>query len=545
LIIFIHTQFVFSETHKVWVFLKDKKPSIALQKSPININEASLKRRAKVRPPQSLLTSGDMAVSSTYIYRLTQNSQKVRTVSRWLNAVSIEANDIQLRAIRSFEFVEKIVKVKAYKKPQAIYKETISPAKLSKPSSGSLDYGNSAVQLEQIKVPELHALGYYGQGVIIAMLDNGFNRYDTHVALDHLNILEVYDFTTGDSSAGSGSHGTNTLSVIGAYEPGELIGPAYKASYLLAKTEVNSSETAIEEDYWVAGLEWAEARGADIVSSSLGYIDWYDYQDMDGQTAVTTIAADSAVERGVLIITSAGNEYNSSWRYIIAPADGDNVLAIAAVTANGFKSSFSSVGPTADGRIKPDLAAMGSFVRMASTSNDRAFTNANGTSFSCPLAAGAAAQLLSAFPTLTPFDVHKALRSTASQSSAPDTALGWGIINIKNAYYAIDTTNLDPVGPVVADQLVLYYNYPNPFNLSTTIKFQLKKPAEISVQIFNIAGQHITTMLPRKFNPSAMHTIDVSLPQNSASGIYFYKIIATDLITGKEYRQNGKMTYLK
>ena len=266
---------------------------------------------------------------------------------------------------------------------------------------------------------------------------------------------------------------------------------------------------------------------------------------MDGETAVTTVAADSAVDRGVLIFNSAGNEYNNAWHYIIAPADGDNVLAIAAVTSSGIKSSFSSVGPSADGRIKPDLAAMGSSVYLASSTNSEGFTYSNGTSFSCPLAAGAAAQLLSAFPDLTPYQVHEVQRSTASQAANPDTALGWGIIDIEAAYYKIDTSGLFPFEDVVIDGLELTHNYPNPFNPSTKLQFRLKYPSLVSVKIFNTLGEKIFELAPRQYNSSTIQTLEINMPANCASGIYFYKIIAQNTRFNRYYEKNGKMIFTK
>ncbi|MEJ2507834.1 MAG: S8 family serine peptidase, partial [Ignavibacteriaceae bacterium] len=227
-------------------------------------------------------------------------------------------------------------------------------------------------------------------------------------------------------------HGTNTLSIIGGFKEGELIGPAYGSSYILAVTEDISSETPVEEDNWIAAMEWADSIGVDVTSTSLGYLSFsapyvsYTWEDMDGKTARITIAADYAVSLGIVVINSAGNNgFNSDHNTLDAPADGDSVITIGAVTSNGNRSGFSSVGPTVDGRIKPDLMAMGSSVYAAGTSSLTSYGTVSGTSYACPLAAGCAALLLSYQPSLIPMEILNLFRQTASQSNNPDRLMGW------------------------------------------------------------------------------------------------------------------------
>jgi hypothetical protein len=226
------------------------------------------------------------------------------------------------------------------------------------------------------------------------------------------------------------------LSTIGGFTEGQLIGPAYAATYVLAKTERMFEEVVGEEDDFVRALEWADSIGVDIVSSSLGYYrfgnsaDDYTFADLDGNTATTTIACDIAAAKGITICTAAGNERLSSWGHIITPSDGDSVIAVGGVDAAGGFSSFSSPGPTADGRIKPDVAARGSGVTTALASDSLAYTSfSSGTSFSTPLVAGACALILQRNPEWGPMDVLEALREEASQSTTPDNDLGWGIID--------------------------------------------------------------------------------------------------------------------
>ena len=199
---------------------------------------------------------------------------------------------------------------------------------------------------------------------------------------------------------------------------------------MLAKTEDSRSETPIEEDYWVEGIEWADSLGAQIVSSSLGYTDWYTFADMDGKTAVTTLAADRAAKLGIVIVTANGNERRNSWGHVIAPADGDSVIAVGAVTSSGSLSSFSSPGPTYDGRIKPEVCAQGTSTFCARNSSNTAYGYSSGTSLSTPLVAGVAALLLEAHPEWTPMQLREALMMTASNPSAPNNDYGWGIVNV-------------------------------------------------------------------------------------------------------------------
>jgi serine protease AprX len=252
------------------------------------------------------------------------------------------------------------------------------------------------------------------------------------------------DDDVADGGRGDGSHGTATLSTIGGFASGRLIGPAFQSTFLLAKTEDTVSETPVEEDNWAAAVVWAEARGADVISSSLGYLTYdpgfpsYTFADMNGTTAISTRAADVAASLGVVVVNSAGNSgLDLQHNTLGAPADGRLVLTVGAVTSTGLRASFSSVGPTVDGRIKPDVAAQGVLVTVAAPNTPSSYTNVNGTSFSCPLTAGVVALVLQARPSATVAEVEDAIRSTASQAAQPDNLLGWGIVNAAAAVQAI------------------------------------------------------------------------------------------------------------
>ncbi|MBC7187732.1 MAG: S8 family serine peptidase, partial [Calditrichaeota bacterium] len=430
------------ERQRYWIFFVDKGPVSqreALLKSGVanqHLSPRALQRRAKVLPAQALVDERDLPVYEPYVRRLRELAVAPVVSSRWLNAVSATLDSPQLATVRGLPFVRAVQPV-AMRLPEPEPAPPAETGPLVKGLDHTLDYGPSYEQNRLMRVPEVHDLGIDGSGVRVGMLDTGF-RYQLNEAFQRLRVVAEFDFINSDSvtqneegqdATSQDLHGTETLSVIGGFSPGRLIGPAFGAEYLLAKTEYVPSETAIEEDFWVAGIEWLEAMGADVVSSSLGYLDWYTYQDMDGNTAVTTRAADIAVSRGVVVVNSAGNEGNSAWRYIIAPADGDSVIAVGAVNSSGVLASFSSRGPTADGRTKPDVVAMGVGVYMAGPVHATDFRIGSGTSFSCPLVSGVVALMLDAHPYLTPMQVLEALRETADRAQAPDNDYGWGLVD--------------------------------------------------------------------------------------------------------------------
>ena len=353
--------------------------------------------------------------------------------------MSVEATRAQAEAIARLPFVAAVDLVASFRRPAPRPAPAdLPPGAAPDAASAALPYGDSFSQLDQIGVPILHRLGYSGRGVVVALLDTGFRR--THEVFRNARVIGARDFVNGDDDVAfdpndpddySDSHGTGTWSVLGGYAPDRLIGPAYGADFLLAKTETEKFEQPIEEDYWVAGIEWAESLGAEVVSSSLGYTDWYTFADMNGLTAVTTRAANRAVELGVVVVNAAGNERGAAWNHIIAPADGFEVLAVGAVSSSGAIASFSSPGPTADGRIKPEVCALGVNNRLAANLADGtdAYDRGSGTSFATPLIGGVAALLLEAHPEWTPREVRAALLASAGRAAAPDNDFGWGIVN--------------------------------------------------------------------------------------------------------------------
>lgn len=428
----------------VWVFFKDKglqgiALESALDEAEAQLSERTAWRRGKVKAAgERLVDAGDLPVNSTYLDLAKATGAELRRESRWLNAASFRATDAQAQALAALPSVRKVDLVARFERRVIPATEPVklgSDLQRQKDSNWTIDYGSNLAAMEQAGVPAVHEMGITGQGVIIGMLDSGFHF--THEALIGIPVLGTYDFVNDDDNvdnepgdpSNAKDHGTMTMSTAVGNMPGQLVAPAFGASVVLAKTEDVAEEVPIEEDQWVAGLEWVETFGVDIVSSSLGYLDWYDWSDMDGNTAVTTIAADLAAGRGIVVVNSAGNERNNSWGHIIAPADGDSVITVGAVASSGSISSFSSPGPSYDGRIKPDVSALGVSNTVANPNDDTAYTTASGTSFSCPLTSGVAALILSRAPDLTPMQVREALRSTASMAGSPNNDYGWGIID--------------------------------------------------------------------------------------------------------------------
>ena len=429
-------------TVKIWVFFNDKgvleKTAYDRAAAEIKFSDHARTRRARVGIEGVIFA--DLPVFRDYIDRVTALGAKHRRSSRWLNAASFEIAPDLIERVAALPCVHEIRPVASFRSPDRddIEAATAVPEK-SPVDIAALEYGSSLTQVEMINIPAVHDLGYNGQGVVVCLMDGGFRK--THRVFEQAyaenRVLDEYDFIFDDDDVqnepeddpSQHNHGTYCWSVLGGWDPGNLIGPAYGASFLLAKTEDIRSETPIEEDNWVAALEWADSLGADITSTSLSYYRWYEAEDFDGRTAVTTLAANMSATLGIVNCTSAGNQGPSPGT-VAAPADAFDILAVGAVNSFESIATFSSRGPTYDGRLKPEVSAMGVSDYCANGLNDSAFTYKSGTSFSCPLVAGAAAVLLSARPDLTPWQVRKILMKSADRADSADNDYGWGIIDV-------------------------------------------------------------------------------------------------------------------
>jgi len=409
--------------YRVWVFFTDKgMDDRAARQSAIADVAASYDPRAverRRRRGRSAVDGGplfdfrDLPVHEPYVDLVEGTGARVRIRSRWLNAISAVATRLQIDAIVALPSVAKVQPVARSRRPEPF---DVRPAEGPRASDGAslLDYGRSTAQLTQLDLIALHEAGYTGEGVLVGILDTGFRRdHDAFHQTGHeIDVVAEYDFVDDDPDTSNQpgdpssqhDHGTLILGTLGSYYPGELVGGAYDASFALAKTEDTTGEYPAEEDNYVAGLEFLEAHGVDMTTSSLGYIDWYTQADLDGETAVTTIAINTASDLGVHTVTAAGNENhdsNPATSSLIAPADAFFVITAGAVTGSGSIASFSSDGPTADGRVKPEVLALGSGTATISSSSTTGFTTASGTSLSTPLVAGAVACLIQAYPNWT------------------------------------------------------------------------------------------------------------------------------------------------
>lgn len=519
------------ESQAAWVYFRDKGPGLLRKQADVaaQLNERAYQRRLRERGVAHLVDEHDLPLRGEYVREVRVLAETLRVKSRWLNAVSLEASPAALAAIAEMPFVARVDLVRRGRAPLP---EPAAPALLRGGTAATtLDYGPSFDQNSQINTPPLHDLGYSGAGVLIASLDTGFPNL-AHEALAHLDIVATWDFINGDSivdnqsgQAGNDDHGTNTLGAMGGYMPGQLIGSAYGASFLLAKTEVVEFERHIEEDHWVAAAEWADSLGADIISSSLGYRFFdpgegdYSAGDLDGQTAVITVAAELASSRGIQVVVSAGNE-GAGVTTIGAPADGPSVLAVGAVNSSGGVVSFSSRGPTADGRIKPDIAARGLGVRTVSAVANN-YASLSGTSFSCPLAAGVVALLREASPQSTNSELRAALKETAGNAQSPDNNLGWGIIDAARALeYLENGGQLPPAG----DKLKILKNFPNPFDGNTTIRYTVPRDSRVKLTVYNVLGEKVAVLLDAR---QAAGTWAVRWDaEGLAQGVYFVMLSA-------------------
>jgi hypothetical protein len=456
----------------IYIYLMDKGPNAGLMLSnPLSlVTQRSIERRSKVKSPDMIVEMTDVPLYQEYINELASRAINLRNRIKGINAVSAEVTKQQLNDIAEMNFVKQIELVEtAVRKHNDIESnQTLLTLELKQNQGDnilvdSLNYGTyGTTQITQMNVNLVHDQGIFGQGILIASLDDGF-RNQTHPCftnpLNPINIVSQYDFQlhVPDAYQTTATHGTTTISCIGAYAPGSLIGTAFKASFLVARTEVDSFERPIEMDNWSAAAQWADSLGADIITSSLGYLAFdapypgYTWQDMNGMNVPVTRAAALAAHNGITVFNSAGNNGPGSHNTLNGPADADSILTLGAVTGTGTVTSFSSVGPTTDvptPRIKPDVMAMGEGVQTANGSGTGYSGGGSaGTSYSCPLAAGVGALILSANKSLTPLQVRGILRKFASNTNSPNNTYGWGIIN---AAQSVDSARkLDNQPPVI------------------------------------------------------------------------------------------------
>lgn len=468
-----------------------------------------------------------------------------RVQSRWLHAVSARLTPPQRDRVEGLPYVEGLRSVargvRTQPEQEGEVQATRSPVFLPSPVlplplADSSFYGASYTQLGLANALAPLERGLHGEGVRLGFLDTRF-RALRHPAFNALRadgrLRGLRDFTQGDQT---NNHGGAVASVAVGYAPGVLVGPAHRAEVLAAATEYTASERNVEEDAFVAGLEWMEAQGADVVNVSLGYTRFDDGQrsyttdDLDGDTGVTTRAVDAATQLGMVVVVSAGNSGcdtpDNCWFYVSTPADADSSIAVGGIQQDSSLVSFSSRGPTADGRIKPDVVALGSNVAVA-WGEDR-YVASGGTSFASPLVAAVVAQMLQANPSLTPMDVRSLLRQTASRANEPDNEYGWGVVNADAAIRAA----VHQAREAPPAQLVARPPAPNPARTEATFPVDVPDGlASLDVSLYDVLGRRVRHQTTRvQPGPNRVTVRVADLPP----GVYLYRLKGAErLATGK------------
>jgi subtilisin family serine protease len=449
-----------SATAKAWVFFTDKGAAshdagayrAAIGELTRTYNPRAIERRRLRRTDPGLFDLRDVPVAGEYVGQVSATGAKPRVQSAWVNAVSVEATRAQVEAIAALPFVRALQPIRSGVKPGRVTGGDRRPQAAAGPGAGDAGfYGTAEEQLTQINLLALHQQGFTGQGVIVGILDTGFLR--THEAFNQaghpLVVVAEWDFVKDDGNTApepeddpsQHEHGTMILGTLGGYKPNTYVGGAYDASFVLCKTEDIESETPVEEDYYVAGLQFIESHGGDMATASLIYIDWYTQSQLNGATAVTTIGVNVATANGVYCCNAAGNmghDTNPSTSHLGAPADAFKVITVGAVTSENSIVGFSSDGPSADGRVKPELLARGAQTWTISPNGSTGYTTASGTSLSTPLVAGGVACLIDARPAWTVDQMRTILFATGKDfvvTGVPDPLFirGYGIMDAAGA----------------------------------------------------------------------------------------------------------------
>ena len=509
-------------TNIYWVQFTDKADSpYSVDRPEEFLTQRSIERRNRLNIK---VDEYDLPVNPLYLQAVKDCGAQLLNPSKWLNGVSIYAtNDAVINAINSLDFVETVRNCPNY--PDAQRDKEIwlaNEMKMVSSDRGSKDfYGGAHDQVYQLNVNELHDMGFDGTGIHVAVLDGGFEGTENHVAFDNMRaegrLLGVRDFVYGSTSVYSQStHGTSCLSTMAAYDPNEMVGTAPKASYYLIHTEDGNGENIVEEYNWVSGAEYADSLGVDVCSTSLGYIDFdmpqwdHPFSHFDGHTAPMSIGAEIAASRGMICMNAAGNEGGGTCTLGI-PADAEHIITVGAVDASGQRAYFSSVGPTYDGRIKPDVMAMGQGTYVASGWGSwMPYYNGDGTSFATPVLAGAVVCLRQAFPEASVQQICDALRTVGNNANNPDSYNGYGIPNFKAAYdlllNSVDETE-------VAN--AIFNVYPNPAKGNVKV-FVTEGVYVNNMTLFAVTGQVL-------LNTDNINELETTL-NNLSSGVYTVKV---------------------
>ena len=486
----------------------------------------------------------DLPVTQAYVDSLAAHGATILNKTKWFNGVTIETLDTNvLNSILALPFVVnahspvgrfashgKGILPIGFLQREYLLRTNISAPTQRMEQVKSLNYGSAYNQIHLINGDYLHNMGYMGEGMVIGVLDAGYLHADTMAGFDSIRnnnkILGTRNFvqSINNDVYQDHWHGCMVLSLMGGNWPGMIVGTAPHASYWLIVTEDANSENVIEEYNWASGAEFADSVGVDIITTSLGYTQFdhseqnHSFADMNGHTTTCAKAAAIAAERGILVLAAAGNDGNNAWHHISTPADADSILAVGAVDASRNYATFSSVGYSSDGRVKPDVADQGAGTTVMDPvwSANSLNTNGNGTSFATPILAGAAACLWQAHPTMNAMQIRRAIIESASQYTNPDTLLGYGIPN-----FALASSFLTGVPSNTSDNLLNVY--PNPFSQSINYEFYSDTSQTIVVTILNALGKVI---FQEKHPLKGACNYKFSIPNvsNESKGIYILQI---------------------
>jgi len=502
------------------------------------LSKRAVNRRDRYQIP---ITEIDLPVNQSYIDGILKFGPKVHTVSKWFNSVSIITNNMAvLDSIRSLPYVRAVKQSRiSSTSPHQWDKLDITPIKSegpgsSFPDSSYFNYGSAGPQTGMLNGHVLHNQGFQGQGMVIAVLDGGFTGADNNPAFDSLwknnQILGTWDFVNRTPVRFSAhAHGAQVLSIMAANIPGRFVGTAPKAGYYLLRTEDGAEEYPVEEDNWISAAEFADSAGVDLINSSLKYTTFDDstmnhtYEDMDGNTTRISRAADIAASRGILVVSAAGNEGSSQWKYIGAPADADSILTVGAVDAEGLYAYFSSIGPTSNGNIKPNLSAQGKGTSFAGT--DGNIYQGNGTSFSSPVMCGLAACLWQSKRSLHAYDLIQLMQESGSQAQNPDYYLGYGLPDFSQAFFV-----LQGIDPQNIEESAIVNVFPNPFYGTLNLDYFTPKSDSFVFEIWDMRGRLI---IRKEYEPgfSSFKRIKITDLEVLNPGLYITRIISEGSVT--------------
>ncbi|WP_130733630.1 S8 family serine peptidase [Flavobacterium sp. J27] len=531
LLLFVLSFSSFAQEEDAWVYFVDKPDEVYYANNPLEmLSQRALDRRTT---QNIALDLKDIPISQTYMAQVeAATGITVMAKSKWLNALHIRGSQTNIQALTALSFVDHVQFANHSLNPtnRGVAYSTSHRNNEAFEIMANYNYGNSSNQIQMLNGHLLHQQDYTGQGKVIAVLDAGFPGVNTASSFQRLRdnnlILGGYNFPDRSSNFYTrNSHGTNVLSTMGGYVDGQLVGTAPDAGYYLFITEDVNSENPVEESYWVEALEMADSLGVDVVNSSLGYGEYdnasysYSYSQRNGQIGFASRGAGIAHLKGIVCVISAGNEGNTSEPHIGIPADADHVLTVGAVNSSEAYASFSSIGPSFDGRVKPDVCAKGQSATVSSTTG--AITTSNGTSFSSPILAGMVATFWSALPNLTADEVIQFVRESADQYTTPDIYKGYGVPDFQLALNNVLSTE-----SFVKQSLTFY---PNPVGNSLYIKGNYFDKGEF--KLYNGLGQKVLQIVVLQNDQK------ISL-ESLAPGIYVYDFSANNTnLQGKLIKQ--------